>query len=146
MYNALLHAHSGLRWIVLVLIIWALFKSFSGWLGKKEYQKSDRLAALFAMVFTHIQLLVGLILYMDSPNVSFASGLMKDTMLRFYTVEHVLMMIIAIVIITIGYTTAKSMTEAVDKHKRIAIMYGIGFLIMLVAIPWPFRELGAGWF
>jgi membrane protein DedA with SNARE-associated domain len=146
MYNALLHAHSGLRWIVLVLIIWALFKSFSGWLGKKEYQNSDRLSALFAMVFSHIQLLVGLLLYMDSPNVSFQSGLMKNTMLRFYTVEHVLMMIIAITIITIGFSTAKSITDAVNKHKRIAIMYGIGFLIMLAAIPWPFRNLGAGWF
>jgi hypothetical protein len=71
---------------------------------------------------------------------------MKNTMLRFYTVEHVLMMIIAITIITIGFSTAKSITDAVNKHKRIAIMYGIGFLIMLAAIPWPFRNLGAGWF
>lgn len=67
MYTGLLHAHSGLRWIVLVLIVWALFKAISGWSGQKEYQKSDRLSALLALIFTHIQLLIGL--------VSFAVGM-----------------------------------------------------------------------
>ncbi|MGN8225935.1 cytochrome B [Gracilimonas sp. BCB1] len=146
MYNGLLHAHSGLRWIVLVLLVWALFKAISGWMGKKEYHKSDRLSALLALIFTHIQLLIGLALYFISPKVSFESGVMESQVLRFYTVEHMSMMIIAIALITIGFSTAKRMSEAVAKHKRIAITYGIGLLIIIASIPWPFRGLGAGWF
>lgn len=146
MYNGLLHAHSGLRWIVLVLIVWALFKSISGWMGRKEYEKSDRLAALLSLIFTHIQLLIGLVLYFISPKVSFESGVMESSVLRFYTVEHLTMMILAIALITFGFSSAKRLGESLDKHKRIAITYGIGLLIMLASIPWPFRGLGAGWF
>ncbi|MEX0844444.1 MAG: hypothetical protein WD022_04150, partial [Balneolaceae bacterium] len=146
MYNGLLHAHSGLRWIVLVLIVWALVKAISGWTGQKEYQKSDRLSALLALIFTHIQLLIGLVLFFISPRVSFESGMMGNSVLRFFTVEHTLMMIIAIALITFGFSSAKRIEEAVSKHKRIAVTYGIGLLIMLASIPWPFRELGAGWF
>ncbi|MBD3615223.1 MAG: cytochrome B [Gracilimonas sp.] len=146
MYTGLLHAHSGLRWIVLVLIVWALYKSISGWAGNKEYQKSDRLSALLAMIFTHIQLLIGLVLYFISPNVSFQEGVMESSLLRFFTVEHLAMMIISIALITIGFSTAKRATEAVQKHKKVAIYYGIGLLIMIAAIPWPFRGLGTGWF
>jgi len=146
MYQGLLHAHSGLRWIVLVLIIWALYKSITGWVGKKEYQKSDRISALLALIFTHIQLLIGLGLYFISPKVSFESGVMENALIRFYTVEHMSMMIAAIILITIGFSTAKRLEDAVAKHKRVAIMYGIGLVIIIASIPWPFRELGAGWF
>lgn len=146
MYTGLLHAHSGLRWILLVLIVWALIKAVSGWTGKKEYQKSDRLSALLALIFTHIQLLIGLVLYFISPKVSFQSGVMESQVLRFYTVEHISMMIIAIALITFGFSSAKRLSESLDKHKRIAITYGISLLIIIASIPWPFRGLGAGWF
>ncbi len=146
MYQGLLHAHSGFRWIVLILIILTLGKSLAGWLGKKEYKKSDRVTALLALIFTHIQLLVGLVLYFISPKVSFSSGVMAEKVLRFYTVEHSIMMIVAIVLITMGFSKVKKLSDSVAKHKRIAFMYGIGLLIMLAAIPWPFRGLGAGMF
>lgn len=146
MYNGLLHAHSGLRWILLALIIWALAKAFIGWMGNKEYQKSDRLSALFALIFTHIQLLIGLILYFISPFVRFGNGVMQDSVARFYTIEHITMMILAIALITFGFSSAKRLEASLAKHKRIAITYGIGLLIMLASIPWPFRGLGAGWF
>lgn len=146
MYNGLLHAHSGLRWILLALIIWALAKAFIGWMGNKEYQKSDRLSALFALIFTHIQLLIGLILYFISPLVRFGNGVMQDSVARFYTIEHITMMILAIALITFGFSSAKRLEASLAKHKRIAITYGIGLLIMLASIPWPFRGLGAGWF
>ncbi len=146
MYSGLVHAHSGLRWLVLIFLILALVKGISGWMGNKEYTEGDRKMALFAMVFTHIQLLLGLGLYMISPKVSFAEGVMKNAAARFYTVEHFSMMILAIILITIGYSTAKRTSEALGKHKKIAIWYGIGLLIILAAIPWPFRGLGGGWF
>lgn len=146
MYNGLLHAHSGLRWIVLALLIWALVKAISGWLGQKEYQNSDRLSALFALIFTHIQLLIGLGLYFISPKVAFVEGMMQNSEMRFYAVEHIAMMIVAIALITIGFSTAKRAAAATAKHKKVAIYYGIGLLIILVSIPWPFRITGAGWF
>lgn len=146
MYTGLLHAHSGLRWIVLVLIVWALFKAISGWSGQKDYQKSDRLSALLALIFTHIQLLIGFVLYFISPKVSFEAGVMESSVLRFYTVEHITMMIIAIALITFGFSTAKRLEAPLAKHKRVAITYGIGLLIMIASIPWPFRGLGTGWF
>ncbi|SMO97036.1 cytochrome B [Gracilimonas mengyeensis] len=146
MYTGLLHAHSGLRWIVLVLILWAIIKAFSGWMGGKEYTKSDRLSALFALIFTHIQLLLGLVLYFVSPKVQFTADMMKTTLLRFYTMEHLVLMLVAIVLITMGFSKAKRLTDAVAKHKKVAIYYGIGLLLILAGIPWPFRGFGAGWF
>lgn len=146
MYTGLLHAHSGLRWILLVLIVWAIIKAVSGWMGQKEYQKSDRISALLALIFTHIQLLIGLGLYFTSSKVSFESGVMGNSVLRFYTVEHITMMIVAIALITFGFSSAKRLEASLAKHKRVAITYGIGLLIMIASIPWPFRDLGAGWF
>ena len=146
MYTGLLHAHSGLRWILLVLIVWAIIKSVSGWMGQKDYQKSDRIAALLALIFTHIQLLIGLVLYFLSPKVSFESGVMESSLLRFYTIEHITMMIVAIALITFGFSSAKRLEASLAKHKRVAVTYGIGLLIMIASIPWPFRGLGAGWF
>jgi uncharacterized membrane protein len=146
MYNGLLHAHSGLRWVVLVLLIAALVKAFSGWKGQRSYEKSDRLTALFALIFTHIQLLIGFALYFMSPKVKFADGMMQSSLFRFYTVEHLITMLLGIVLITIGFSTAKRAVDAVQKHKKIAVFYGIGLLLILVGIPWPFRALGAGWF
>lgn len=146
MYEGLTHAHSGLRWIVLALLVWAMYRAFTGWKTQRDYEKSDRLSALFALIFTHLQLLIGLVLYFISPKVTFTSGMMGDSVARFYAVEHISMMIIAIALITFAFSSAKRMSESIDKHKRIAIYYGIGLVIMLASIPWPFRELGAGWF
>ncbi len=146
MYNGLLHAHSGLRWLALLFIIWALIQAVSGFTGKREYSKTDRTSALLAMIFCHIQLLVGLMLYFISPKVTFAEGMMKNDVLRFFTVEHILMMAIGIALITIGFSSAKKIEEAIAKHKKVMIFYSIGLLIILAGIPWPFRNLGAGWF
>ena len=99
MYNILLHLHSVNRWIVLILIVLALYKAFSGWFGKKEFTASDKKSALFALIFTHIQLILGLGLYFISPLVSFEEGAIKSEVFRFYTIEHFSMMIIAIVLI-----------------------------------------------
>lgn len=146
MYNGLLHAHSGLRWVVLILLVLAVIKALSGWLGKKGYSNGDRKLALFTMIFTHIQLLLGLGLYFISPKVAFSGDVMGNTLLRFYTVEHLVMMLIAIILITVGHKKSKTPNRDIEKHKNIAIYYGIALVLILAAIPWPFRELGAGWF
>jgi NADH:ubiquinone oxidoreductase subunit 2 (subunit N) len=140
----LVRAHSGLRWVVLGLLIYAIFNA----LRKKDfYAKSDRMLNMFAMVSLHIQLVIGLILYFTSSKVSFVEGWMKNQLLRFYGMEHILLMVIAIVLVTIGHAKAKRATESAKKHKTILIFYAIGLILIIASIPWPFRNLGVeGWF
>jgi membrane protein DedA with SNARE-associated domain len=96
---------------------------------------------------THIQLLGGLILYFISPYVKFEGGVMKDAVARFYTVEHISMMLIAVALITIGYSKAKRAANSAAKGKTTFWFYLIGLLVILAAIPWPFRSgLGGGWY
>jgi membrane protein DedA with SNARE-associated domain len=139
----LVRAHSGLRWVVLALMIYAIFNA----LRKKDfYAKSDRLLNMFAMVSLHIQLVIGLILYFTSAKVSFVEGWIKNQLLRFYGMEHISLMIIAIILVTIGHAKAKRASEPAKKHKTILLFYAIGLILILASIPWPFRQLGAGWF
>ncbi|MBN2731433.1 MAG: cytochrome B [Balneolaceae bacterium] len=141
MYNILLHAHSGLRWLVLIALIIALFQTYTrrGTTGNIMETKS----VLITFILTHVQLLVGLILYFISPKVIFGANTMSNSMLRFFTVEHFIGMIIAIVLITMGYTKAKKADLPFNKAFN---YYIAAFILILISIPWPFRELGAGWF
>jgi NADH:ubiquinone oxidoreductase subunit 2 (subunit N) len=140
----LVRAHSGLRWVVLGLLVYAIFNA----LRKKDfYAKSDRMLNMFAMVSLHIQLVIGLILYFTSEKVKFVDGWMGDSIRRFYGMEHILLMVIAIVLVTIGHAKAKRATESAKKHKTILIFYAIGLILIIASIPWPFRNLGVeGWF
>lgn len=145
MYNGLLHAHSGLRWVALILLIYSVFNALS---KKKsgEFTDGDKKLTLFTMISAHVQLLIGLVLYFISPKVSFSEGFMKDSVLRFYTMEHILLMLIALVLITMGYSKVKKSTESSDKFKHIIVCFGIALVLIIAAIPWPFRNLGAAWF
>ena len=146
MYSMLKHAHSGFRWLVLVLLVIAIINAYSKWQNRKDYTSSDKKKSLFAMVFTHIQLLIGLVLYFMSPLVSFSEGFMKETVTRFFTIEHTTIMVLAIAVITIGYSKAKRKEDDSQKFKTTFIYYLIGLILILVSIPWPFRGLGTGWF
>lgn len=150
MYNGLLHAHSGLRWIALGLLLFAIFNA-AGKMASGKYTIKDKKINLFAMIFIHIQILIGLALYFMSTKVRFVEGWMSsDTangMYRFFGLEHLLGMILAAVVITIGRSKAeKKLKGTRDKHRRILINYVIGLVIIIASIPWPFRGFGNGWF
>jgi uncharacterized membrane protein YozB (DUF420 family) len=146
MYNALLHAHSGLRWVALILLVTAIFNAVKG-KSSGEYLKKHKMINLFAMILLHTQLLIGLVMYFQSPKVQFSQGWMKDPMLRFYGMEHLLMMVIAIVLVTIGRKKAEKADAPIVKHQKIVVWYTIGLIVILAAIPWPFRAaLGGQWF
>lgn len=148
LYTALKHTHSGLRWVVLVLLIAAIVHAFGKRRGGSVYPGKDKLA-LYAFIATHIQLLLGIILYFISPYVRFDGGMsaiMGDAVTRFYTVEHIFGMLLAVALITVGYIKAKKQAELNKGWKTIGVFYLIGLLLILISIPWPFRGLGAGWF
>ncbi len=137
------HLHSGLRWIALILLIWAIANAFSA----KHFEKKHKLINLFAMLTLHIQLVIGLIQYFTSAKVQFSAGWMENKLLRFYGMEHLAGMLLAIILITIGYSKAKRKVNDADKFKVIRLFYSIGLIIILLSIPWPFRaNLGGGWF
>lgn len=140
------HAHSGLRWVVLLLLIVAIANALMKWRSGKTYTDGDRKITLFTMIGAHVQLILGLILYFISPAVKFNEYTMSDKVLRFYSVEHLTIMILAIALITIGYSQAKKKVEAAQKFRATFIYYLIGLLLILAGIPWPFRFPGAGWF
>ncbi|MCB9048778.1 MAG: cytochrome B [Lewinellaceae bacterium] len=146
MYPMLKHAHSGLRWVVLALLLVAIVNALSKWRGGKQYTDGDRKITLFTMISAHVQLILGLILYFISPAVQFNSATMSDKVLRFYSVEHLTIMILAIAVITIGYSQAKKKLEAAQKFRSTFTYYLIALLLILAGIPWPFRFPGAGWF
>ena len=142
----MVHAHSGWRWVVLILLLAAIVKAFSGWRSKKEFKSGDKKLALFAMMSFHIQFLGGLILYFMSPKVVFVSGFMKNSVLRFFAMEHILMMAIAMILLSVGYNKSKRIVESDKKFKKIFVFYLISLIIILASIPWPFRALGGQWF
>ena len=140
----LVHAHSGLRWLVLGLLIYAIYNALS---SKTSYEKRDKMINLFAMISLHIQLVLGLILYYTSGNVSFDSGWMKNEVTRFYGMEHLLGMLLAIIVVTVGRKMAEKQEEPEQKNKKILVWYTIGLVLILASIPWPFREaLNGSWF
>lgn len=148
MLSGIRHAHSGLRWILLILLLLAISNAFSGWKNKKTYSDKDKKIHLFAMVFVHIQVLIGFVSYYLNwgGKVNFG-GMKGNAMVRFFTVEHMTMMILAAVIITIGFSRSKKTKETPLRFRLIFITYLIGLVLILAGIPWPFRTaLGAGWF
>lgn len=136
MYTTLFGLHSGLRYIVLLLIAVALVFSVIGLFAKKPYSEMNRKVNLFAMIFTHTQFLVGLVLYFFSPLVNYSdmATAMKDSVQRYWTVEHLVMMLFAVVLITIGHARAKRAKDALNKHRSIALYYGLAILVIVVAI------------
>ena len=145
-YSILVHIHSGLRWVFLFFILATIVGSAYKLITSTGQGKCCNVMNRFTLTFTHLQLLLGLILYFISPKVIFESSSMKDSLLRFFLVEHIGLMLIAVALITIGYFRAKQKTEDLKRYKTLLIYYSIALLIILAAIPWPFRELGAAWF
>jgi hypothetical protein len=132
--NTLLLLHSITRYLVLIALLGVIFQSLVGMLQAKPFTKLDDKASLWLFIFTHTQLLFGLILYFTSPLVVFSSASMKDATARYWLVEHNSMMLIAIVLITMARITAKKLPTDAAKHKRLFIFNALAFLIIILSI------------
>lgn len=148
MQHTLVIIHSLVRWLILLFGIWAVIRALMGVSGKSAYGSSDAKAGLFFMIFLDIQMLLGIVLLFVSPFVSFDMGTtMKSPGLRFFTVEHTIMAIIAIALVHIGRGKIKKLTDDAKKHRTALVFFGLALIVILALIPWPFREaLGRGWF
>ncbi|MFC0518912.1 cytochrome B [Mucilaginibacter angelicae] len=134
LYSFFKEFHSGFRYIVIVLVLLALVRAFMGWLSKRPYGEGNRKLNLFAMISVHTQLLIGIVLFFISPMVQFTKETMKNNVTRYFTVEHWVIMIIAIALITIGHSKSKKAATPEAKHKAIAIFYLIGIVLIAVGI------------
>lgn len=142
--NILIHAHSGFRWIVLFLFIYAIANAIGGKSSGREYLKKDKMINLFTMVSVHLMLLVGLILLFTSGKVDFGN-IFATPQNRFFALEHPVAMILATVLVTMGRKKAEGAAGTKDKFRNIIVWYTISLILILASIPWPFRDLGAGW-
>ena len=141
MYDMVKMLHSYWAYLVLLILVLAVFNSIIKKVGNKEYEAKDFRITLFALIVSHIQLLLGLILYFISPRFSLFSEsgmgeIMKNSVDRLYLVEHPLINIIAIALITIGYSKHKKKLLSSGKFKTISVFYTIALVLFLSRIPW----------
>jgi hypothetical protein len=149
------HLHSILRWAILVFLILTIVKARSSKIKQISFAEGVKKTALISMMLLHTQLVIGIIQYvvgargLNAIKTLGMKEVMGDSVNRFYAMEHLVGMLIAIIIITVGYSTAKRMTDAAKSNGRIFITYLIGLILIIASIPWPFRPgfAGiAGWF
>ena len=149
----MLHLHSFLRYLVLLAALWAIIQMASGLNGKKTFSAADKRPGLFFLIIVDLQLLVGLFLYFVGPwgfkniqNQGFGE-VMKNSTSRFFALEHVVGMAVALILVHIGYAITKK-KDITDKKKfnKAFWLFLIAFILMIAFIPWPFREsLGRHW-
>lgn len=141
MYIYLLSVHSALRWLVVIGIIYTLYRAYSGLLSTRNYSKNDNNARKYTVIFAHIQLVFGLLLYFFGPLTQYFmsnfSTAVKVKEIRFYGMEHSIVMILAIALLTIGSALSKKKSEDRSKFKTLAIWFTIAIILILLFTPWP---------
>jgi hypothetical protein len=147
MQTGLVHLHNLLRWIILILLLVSIYKSYAGMSGKKQFAAGDKKIWLFTMIFSHITLLLGLYQWTIGRIGMFTAGyasfgdVMKDKAARFFMVEHPVTMILAIVMVTLGHGMAKKPVDDETKYKKAFRYFLIALILILAGVPWPFREV-----
>lgn len=147
MYTGITHLHNILRWGVLVFLLLAVLIAIVGIANKSNKSSQLKKVSLFALIFTHLSLVTGLILYFISPilisyrNLPMAD-LMKNEVTRYWTVEHLVGNLIAIILITLGYSLSKRAKTDRAKFLRILIFFSLGLILLLSNIPWPWKAVG----
>ena len=141
MYSAVLLIHSWLRWVVVLAGLLAVFRGIGGWSGARSWTRVDERASFWFTIALDVQMLLGLLLYFAlSPFTSAAfddfGAAMKDPGLRYWAVEHVFGMLIALTLAHIGRARV-GRAAASRKHRLAAIFFGLALLVILATIPWP---------
>ena len=145
MYPTLLTLHSLIRWLVLIFIVYSIFRALVGYINNKPFSKSDNAFRHWTATAAHLQLMIGMILYTQSPLVKYfwsnRGAALQNPELTFFGVLHITLMISAIVLLTIGSALAKRKPTGKEKFRTILIWFSLALLIIFIAIPWPFSPL-----
>jgi hypothetical protein len=141
MYETFKFLHSYWAYLSLVILILSTFNALIKFFGNKEFGAFDFRVSLFTLIIFHIQLILGMVLYFSAGYMSLISemgmgGIMKDSVLRSNIVEHPLTMIIAVTLITMGYSKHKKKLTSKPKFKLLAIFYTLALVFVLAKIPW----------
>lgn len=146
-YSFLVHLHSILRWVVLLLLLVAIFNSLVA--GTRPFIRSDARTGSILVIFADLQLLIGLALwflgtrgYKIIEQQGWSEAMKGND--RFFVIEHFAGMLIAIILLHIGKAQGKRAISDRAKHRRTLVFYLLALLIILVSIPWPFREMFKG--
>ncbi len=146
--NIVLFLHSIVRYVIVIAALGAVVLAFRGWLTRKPFTAlDDRLGMIFTSGM-HLQLVLGLLLYgvfsqLTQSAFNNMGAAMTNPVLRFYAVEHIAMMIVAVVIATVGRSLSRRAKDDAAKHRMAAIFYTIALIVVFVSIPWPWAAVGA---
>jgi len=140
--------HNLIRWAVVIFGLIAILRAFYGWRGRKTFTSADTKAGVFYTMTFDIQILLGIILYFTKGwfgvlSADFAAAMSSGT--RFFAIEHLGLMFIAVIAAHIGRGQSRNIAESVQKHRRAALWYGLSFILMLAAVPWPFTTAARPW-
>lgn len=146
-YQILLTLHNLTRWAVLLLGVWALYRAYSGWFGRKSWTDVDRRSGVYFAAALGIQFILGALLYFVPNSLANRalgdfSSTVRDPQVRFFVLEHSVVMLVAVIVSNIGSAMARRAPTDLAKFRRAAIMFTITVVLVLVAIPWPFLSYG----
>ena len=135
MYEIIQKLHSGWAYVAFLVLVIAVVNSIIGLLSKKSYTETDKKIGLYALGAIHTQAVIGLLVYFVSP-LGFSGFSMSDSALRLTSMEHPLMNVLGIVLMTVGWVKHKKLSASESKFKTVAIYYGLGLLLILSRVPW----------
>jgi cytochrome b561 len=144
MFSVLLFFHSAIRWFVLGSLLFSIYTAYRGFTQKRSFTPSANSLRHWTATIAHIQLLLGMTLYIQSPTVIFRMSGTTNKLLNeqdFFRYVHIALMIIAIVLITIGSAKAKRQQDDQAKYRTMLRWFGVALLVIFIAIPWPFSPL-----
>src|ERR1043165_7100858 len=145
MYSVLLTIHSLVRWLVLISLLIAIYRAYKGWRRNEQFTKFDNVIRIATVTTSHVQLVLGISLYCISPVVRYFLNYFKTAVhereVRFFGMEHITMMVIAILLITVGSAKAKRQTTDKQRYKTMAIWFTIALVVIFSSVPWQFSPL-----
>jgi len=145
MYPALLASHSLVRWLVLIFIVYSIYRALAGLIRNRTFSGTDNAFRHWTATVVHIQLMIGMTLYTQSPVVKYfrtdTETALQDPEMIFYGIIHIVLMLTATVLLTIGSALAKRKPTDKEKFRTMLIWFSITLIIIFIAIPWPFSPL-----
>ena len=148
MYTFLLVLHSWLRWALVIVAVGATARAVAGWRGQRAWTARDDQLGLALTIVMDLQIFVGLLLYLGFSPLTQAAlqdfgAAMGNATLRFWAVEHVFGMVVALALTHLGRARSRRATEPAARHRQAAIFFALATIVLLVTIPWPFTAVGA---